>query len=253
MNLLQVTHLSKAFGGVQAVQNVSLALQAGELLALIGPNGAGKSTTFNMVGGQLAPDSGQVWLNGQDITGLPPRAVWRRGVGRTFQVAQTFATLTVAENVQMALLSADRRIFHWWLRATAHRRSDALALLAQVGMDAQADRPCSELAYGDVKRVELAMALAHNPLLLLMDEPTAGMAPGERVALMQLTRQIARQRRMGVLFTEHSMDVVFGQADRVAVLVRGQLLAEGTPQAIRADARVQQAYLGTGLVLEKQK
>ncbi|MDI9856556.1 ABC transporter ATP-binding protein [Comamonas sp. 17RB] len=253
MNLLQVTNLSKAFGGVQAVQNVSLALQAGELLALIGPNGAGKSTTFNMVGGQLAPDSGQVWLNGQDITGLPPRAVWRRGVGRTFQVAQTFATLTVAENVQMALLSADRRIFHWWLRATAHRRSDALALLAQVGMDAQADRPCSELAYGDVKRVELAMALAHNPLLLLMDEPTAGMAPGERVALMQLTRQIARQRRMGVLFTEHSMDVVFGQADRVAVLVRGQLLAEGTPQAIRADARVQQAYLGTGLVLEKQK
>ncbi len=221
MNLLQVTNLSKAFGGVQAVQNVSLALQAGELLALIGPNGAGKSTTFNMVGGQLAPDSGQVLLNGQDITGLPPRAVWRRGVGRTFQVAQTFATLTVAENVQMALLSADR--------------------------------PCSELAYGDVKRVELAMALAHNPQLLLMDEPTAGMAPGERVALMQLTRQIARQRRMGVLFTEHSMDVVFGQADRVAVLVRGQLLAEGTPQAIRADARVQQAYLGTGLVLEKQK
>ncbi|WP_291591046.1 ABC transporter ATP-binding protein [Comamonas sp. UBA7528] len=253
MSLLQVTHLSKAFGGVQAVQNVSLLLQAGELLALIGPNGAGKSTTFNMVGGQLAPDSGQVRLNGQDITGLPPRAVWRRGVGRTFQVAQTFATLTVAENVQMALLSADRSIFHWWRRATAHRRSDALALLAQVGMDAQADRPCSELAYGDVKRVELAMALAHSPQLLLMDEPTAGMAPGERVALMQLTRQIARQRRMGVLFTEHSMDVVFGQADRVAVLVRGQLLAEGTPQAIRADARVQQAYLGTGLVLEKQK
>ena len=253
MNLLQVTNLSKAFGGVQAVQNVSLALQAGELLALIGPNGAGKSTTFNMVGGQLAPDSGQVWLNGQDITGLPPRAVWRRGVGRTFQVAQTFATLTVSENVQMALLSTDRRIFHWWRRATAHRRSDALALLAQVGMDAQADRPCSELAYGDVKRVELAMALAHNPQLLLMDEPTAGMAPGERVALMQLTRQIARQRRMGVLFTEHSMDVVFGQADRVAVLVRGQLLAEGTPQAIRDDARVQQAYLGTGLVLEAQQ
>ncbi|MDH1291451.1 ABC transporter ATP-binding protein [Comamonas terrigena] len=253
MSLLQVTNLSKAFGGVQAVQNVSLLLQAGELLALIGPNGAGKSTTFNMVGGQLAPDSGQVWLNGQDITGLPPRAVWRRGVGRTFQVAQTFATLTVAENVQMALLSADRSIFHWWTRATAHRRSDALALLEQVGMDAHADRPCSELAYGDVKRVELAMALAHNPQLLLMDEPTAGMAPGERVALMQLTRQIARQRRMGVLFTEHSMDVVFGQADRVAVLVRGQLLAEGTPQAIRADARVQQAYLGTGLVLEKQR
>lgn len=253
MSLLQVDNISKAFGGVKAVQVVSFSLQAGELLALIGPNGAGKSTTFNMVGGQLAPDSGRVLLNGQPITGLPPRAIWRRGVGRTFQIAQTFTSLTVVENVQMALLSADRKIFSWWPRAAAHRRSDALALLAQVNMEAQADRPCSELAYGDVKRVELAMALAHDPQLLLMDEPTAGMAPGERVALMQLTRQIAQARKMGVLFTEHSMDVVFGQADRVAVLVRGQLLAEGTPQAIRDDARVQQAYLGTGLVLEKVK
>lgn len=253
MSLLQVESISKAFGGVKAVQNVSFSLEAGELLALIGPNGAGKSTSFNMVGGQLTPDSGQVLLNGKPITGLPPRAIWRLGVGRTFQIAQTFASLTVVENVQMALLSADRKIFSWWPRAAAHRRSDAVALLAQVNMDAQADRACSELAYGDVKRVELAMALAHNPQLLLMDEPTAGMAPGERVALMQLTRQIARARQMGVLFTEHSMDVVFGQADRVAVLVRGQLLAEGTPQQIRDDERVQQAYLGTGLVLEKQK
>ena len=253
MSLLQVQNISKAFGGVKAVQNVSFSLQAGELLALIGPNGAGKSTTFNMVGGQLVPDSGEVLLNGKPITGLPPRDVWRRGVGRTFQIAQTFASLTVAENVQMALLSANRKIFSWWPRAASHRRGDALALLAQVDMQAQADRPCSALAYGDVKRVELAMALAHDPQLLLMDEPTAGMAPGERVALMQLTREIARQRQMGVLFTEHSMDVVFGQADRIAVLVRGKLLAEGTPQAIRDDARVQQAYLGTGLVLEKQK
>ena len=253
MSLLQVQNISKAFGGVKAVQNVSFSLQAGELLALIGPNGAGKSTTFNMVGGQLVPDSGEVLLNGKPITGLPPRDVWRRGVGRTFQIAQTFASLTVAENVQMALLSANRKIFSWWPRAASHRRDDALALLAQVDMQAQADRPCSALAYGDVKRVELAMALAHDPQLLLMDEPTAGMAPGERVALMQLTREIARQRQMGVLFTEHSMDVVFGQADRIAVLVRGKLLAEGTPQAIRDDARVQQAYLGTGLVLEKQK
>ncbi|MEF9947113.1 MAG: ABC transporter ATP-binding protein [Comamonas sp.] len=253
MSLLQIQNISKAFGGVKAVQNVSFSLQAGELLALIGPNGAGKSTTFNMVGGQLAPDSGAVLLNGQPITGLPPRTIWRRGVGRTFQIAQTFTSLTVAENVQMALLSADRKIFSWWPLAASHRRAEALALLEQVGMTAQADRPCSALAYGDVKRVELAMALAHAPQLLLMDEPTAGMAPGERVALMQLARRIAQERQMGVLFTEHSMDVVFGQADRVAVLVRGQLLAEGTPQTIRADERVQQAYLGTGLVLEKQK
>ena len=248
--LLQVHNICKSFGGVQAVRGVSFTLQAGEMLALIGPNGAGKSTTFNMVGGQLTPDSGQVLLHGENIAGLPPRAIWRKGVGRTFQIAQTFASLTVVENVQMTLLSHDRRIFAWWPRANAHRRADALALLDQVGMAAQADRACSELAYGDVKRVELAMALAHNPQLLLMDEPTAGMAPGERVALMQLTRDLAQQRRMGVLFTEHSMDVVFGQADRVAVLVRGQLLAQGTPQQVRDDERVQQAYLGTGLVLE---
>lgn len=248
--LLQVQNICKSFGGVQAVRGVSFTLQAGEMLALIGPNGAGKSTTFNMVGGQLTPDSGQMLLHGENIAGLPPRAIWRKGVGRTFQIAQTFASLTVVENVQMALLSHDRRIFAWWPRANAHRRADALALLEQVGMAAQADRACSELAYGDVKRVELAIALAHDPKLLLMDEPTAGMAPGERVALMQLTRDLALQRRMGVLFTEHSMDVVFGQADRVAVLVRGQLLAQGTPQQVRDDERVQQAYLGTGLVLE---
>lgn len=249
--LLQVQAISKSFGGVQAVREVSFSLHAGEMLALIGPNGAGKSTTFNMVGGQLTPDAGSVLLHGDNIAGLAPRAIWRKGVGRTFQIAQTFASLTVVENVQMALLSHDRRIFSWWPRAGHHRRHDALALLEQVGMAAQADRACSELAYGDVKRVELAIALAHDPKLLLMDEPTAGMAPGERVALMQLTRQLAQQRRMGVLFTEHSMDVVFGQADRVAVLVRGKLLAQGTPQQVREDERVQQAYLGTGLVLEK--
>ena len=247
MSLLQVQGLRKSFGGVQAVQSVSFALQAGELLALIGPNGAGKSTTFNLVGGQLLPDAGRVLLQGQDITGLAPRAVWRRGVGRTFQIAQTFASFNVLQNVQMALLSHDRHAWRWWRRADAHRPQDALALLEQVGMAAQAQRPCSALAYGDVKRVELAMALAHAPALLLMDEPTAGMAPAERLALMQLVQRIARERRMGVLFTEHSMDVVFGLADRVAVLVRGQLLAEGTPQQIQDDARVQAAYLGTEL------
>ena len=159
--------------------------------------------------------------------------------------------LNMSNMPQMALLSNGHRVYNLWRRAADYQRDEAITLLAQVGMAEQADRPCSELAYGDVKRVELAMALAHAPRLLLMDEPTAGMAPAERVELMQLTRRIARERQMGVLFTEHSMDVVFGQADRVAVLVRGKLLAQGTPQEIRDDERVQQAYLGTGLVLEK--
>ncbi|MCT9811373.1 ABC transporter ATP-binding protein [Acidovorax sp. Be4] len=249
--MLQVTGLHKAFGGVRAVDDVSFSLEKGELLALIGPNGAGKSTTFNLVGGQLAPDSGSVRLAGREMAGLTPRAVWRLGVGRTFQIAATFASLSVLENVQMALLSADGRVFSFWRRAADHRRADALALLESVGMAAQAERPCSALAYGDVKRVELAMALAHAPQLLLMDEPTAGMAPAERVALMTLTKQLARERQMGVLFTEHSMDVVFGQADRVLVLVRGRLLAEGRPEDIQRNARVQQAYLGSGRILGK--
>ncbi len=246
MSLLQVTGLGKSFGGVRAVDGIDLALEAGELLALIGPNGAGKSTTFNMVGGQLPADRGQVLLSGQPLLGRTPRQIWRMGVGRTFQIAETFVSFTVVENVQMALLSADRRLFSMWRRAARHRRSEALELLEQVGMREQADRPCRQLAYGDVKRVELAMALAHDPRVLLMDEPTAGMAPRERQALMALTRRLARERGMGVLFTEHSMDVVFAQADRVIVLARGRLIAEGTPQALRDDPQVQAVYFGTG-------
>ena len=250
MSLLSVRGLGKSFGGNRAVDGVSFELAAGELLAMIGPNGAGKSTTFNMLNGQLEPDTGTATLAGQSLVGLPPRAVWKRGVGRTFQIAQTFASLTVVENVQMALISADDRLFAMWRRASQHRRSDALALLAQVGMDAQAERPCSELAYGDIKRVELAIALANSPKLLLMDEPTAGMAPAERQALMALTKRLVVERSIGVLFTEHSMDVVFAHADRLIVLARGRLIAEGSPAAIRDDPQVQAVYFGSGKTFE---
>jgi branched-chain amino acid transport system ATP-binding protein len=244
--LLQVRDLAKSFGANRAVDGVGFALARGELLAMIGPNGAGKSTTFNMVNGQLRADAGSIRLDGVELVGRAPREIWRLGVGRTFQVAETFASLTVAENVQMALLSADAKLFSMWRRAAAYRRADALALLEQVGMAAQHDRPCSELAYGDVKRVELAMALAYAPRLLLMDEPTAGMAPAERGALMALTKRLVAERGMAVLFTEHSMDVVFAHADRVIVLARGRLIAQGTPAQIRADPVVQQVYLGSG-------
>jgi branched-chain amino acid transport system ATP-binding protein len=251
MTLLAVKQLSKAFGGVKAVDGVSFDLPAGELLALIGPNGAGKTTTFNIVNGQLGADSGSVKLAGQELLGRKPREIWRLGVGRTFQIAETFASLTVVENVQMALLSADAKVFAMWRRAAAHRRDDALALLAQVGMAAQADRPCSELAYGDVKRVELAIAMAHAPKLLLMDEPTAGMAPKERNDLMALTKALVVERGMAVLFTEHSMDVVFGYADRIIVLARGRLIAQGQPAEIRDHPKVQEVYFGTGKTFEK--
>ena len=253
MSLLQVRDLGKSFGGNRAVDGVSFDVAPGELLAMIGPNGAGKSTTFNMVNGQLPADSGSIQLAGQALIGRKPREIWRLGVGRTFQIAETFASLTVLENVQMALISADGRLFSLWRRAGSHRRDDALGLLAQVGMAEQADRPCSVLAYGDVKRVELAIALANRPKLLLMDEPTAGMAPPERHALMALTKRLVVERGLAVLFTEHSMDVVFAHADRVIVLARGRLIAAGSPAQVRDNPQVQAVYFGSGKTFEKAK
>jgi branched-chain amino acid transport system ATP-binding protein len=244
MSLLSVEGLSKSFGGVVAARGVTFAVEAGRLVAVIGPNGAGKSTIFNMIGGQLAPDAGRVLLEGIDITGRPPRVIWRLGVGRTFQVAQTFISMTVRENVQMALLSLHRRTRACWPGTHELYAGEAMQLLERVGMAGDADRPCSELAYGDVKRVELAVALAGAPKLLLMDEPTAGMAPKERTQLMALTAGIARERSVGVLFTEHDMDAVFAHADRILVLVRGEIIAEGRADEVRANARVRQVYLG---------
>ncbi|HZD21038.1 MAG TPA: ABC transporter ATP-binding protein [Burkholderiales bacterium] len=244
--LLEVRGLEKSFGGVRAVAGVSFSLGKSEFLALIGPNGAGKSTCFNMVNGQLAPDAGDVLLGDESIVGLAPREIWRKGVGRTFQVAAIWGSLTVRENVQMALLSHAGELFRFWRPAALRHREQADALLADVGMDAQAQRPARELAYGDVKRVELAVALANRPRLLLMDEPTAGMAPRERNELISLAKRLVRERGISVLFTEHSMDVVFAHADRILVMARGQLIAEGDAREIQADARVQEVYFGTG-------
>jgi branched-chain amino acid transport system ATP-binding protein len=244
MSLLAVEHLDRSFGGVVAAHDVSFAVERGEMLALIGPNGAGKSTVFNMIGGQLRPDRGAVLLDGETVTHVSPQERFRRGIGRTFQIAQAFHSMTVCENVQMALISHHHENRALWTEARQRHRKKAFDLLAQVGMAEAADRPCSELAYGDVKRVELAIALAGEPKLLLMDEPTAGMALRERAALMELTHDIARTRGIGVLFTEHDMDVVFGHASRILVLLRGEIIAAGSPEAIRENARVRQAYLG---------
>jgi branched-chain amino acid transport system ATP-binding protein len=245
MSLLSVEGLEKSFGGVVAARNVTFALDGGVLLAVIGPNGAGKSTIFNMVGGQLRPDRGRIALAGSNITGLPPRRIWRLGVGRTFQIAQTFLSMPVIENVQMALISVAGRTRACWPHAAQLYRAQALELLRRVGVEAEAERPCSELAYGDVKRVELAIALASTPKLLLMDEPMAGMAASERSELMALISGIARERGIGVLFTEHDMDAVFEHADLVLVLVRGEIIARGRPAEVRADARVREIYLGS--------
>jgi branched-chain amino acid transport system ATP-binding protein len=246
VSVLQVRGLSKSFGGVRAVDDVGFTLGEAEFLAMIGPNGAGKTTCFNIINGQLAPDSGEILFAGNNIAGLKPREIWRLGVGRTFQVAATFGSMTVAENVQMALISHAGEVYRLWRPAAALHRERALDLLAQVGMGEAADRPSRELAYGDVKRVELAIALANEPRLLLMDEPTAGMGARERHALIELVKRLVVERDISVLFTEHSMDVVFAFADRIVVLARGRLIADGAAAAIREDAQVREVYFGSG-------
>jgi branched-chain amino acid transport system ATP-binding protein len=241
---LRVEGLRKSFGGVEAVAGVSLALARGEIRALIGPNGAGKSTLFNVLAGQLRADAGAVELDGRPITGLPPHVIARRGVGRTFQITATFATLSALENVQVARLSHRRRTGDPFTPAAGVERERAAALLAEVGLAEHAGRVAGELAYGDLKKLELAIALAGEPTLLLLDEPTAGMASAERASLMALTVAIARERRLTVLFTEHDMDVVFAAADRIVVLHEGRVIADGLPAAVREDRRVQAVYLG---------
>jgi branched-chain amino acid transport system ATP-binding protein len=242
---LSVSGLSKSFDGVDAVRNVSFDVAPGELCALIGPNGAGKTTCFNCINGQLDPDAGRVLLDGVDITGRSPCAIAHAGVGRTFQVAATFASMTVRQNIEVALLSHSGSAFDLLGRASGSRRAEAESLLDRAGILALAERHMATLPYGDAKRVELALALAGNPALLLMDEPTAGMAPRERGALMRVAGEIARHDRVAVLFTEHDMDVVFGHADRVIVLDRGRLIAQGAPEAIRENEAVQAVYLGS--------
>ena len=247
--VLAVSGLSKSWGGVRAVDDVSFAVAPSEMLALIGPNGAGKSTTFNMIGGQLRPDAGRITLAGRAVTGTRPRDLCRLGVGRTFQITETFASMTLRENVQTALLTHRGQTWRFWRDTASHDPAAADRVLALVGLQAQATDPAGILAYGDLKRLELAMALANEPRLLLMDEPTAGMAQAERIALMALVRRLATEQGLAVLFTEHDMDIVFGTADRILVLNRGRLVAEGDAAAIRANPLVQEIYLGGGRVM----
>lgn len=241
---LQVSDLAHSYDGVRAVDGVSFAVAAGEMAALIGPNGAGKSTCFNLINGQIRAREGRVRLDGADITGLSPRKLARAGVARTFQVAAAFSSMTVLENAQTALCAHAGKLWGWWRPAASYFRDEAMHLLARAGVADLAQRPCGALAYGDVKRVELAVALAGKPRLLLLDEPTAGMIPSERRAMMELVRKLTDAGDLAVLFTEHDMDAVFGFADRVLALHFGRLIADGPPAQVRADERVKAVYLG---------
>ncbi|HEY1328263.1 MAG TPA: ATP-binding cassette domain-containing protein [Casimicrobiaceae bacterium] len=241
--LLRVDGIAKTFDGVEALRGVSFTVARGERVALIGPNGAGKTTCFNVIDGQLAPDRGEVHLRDARVDGLVPREIAALGVGRTFQVAATFASMTVRESVAVALCAAGGRDGAL-VGSIESSMPQANALLARLGLGALADAHCASLAYGDAKRVELALALARRPVLLLMDEPTAGAGAAARDAVMRIVADVVRDGEAAVLFTEHDMDVVFAHADRVIVLDEGAIIAEGAPAEIRANPRVQAAYLG---------
>ena len=246
MSLLQVDGVSRRFGSLTAVNDVSMIVEPGELRAVIGPNGAGKTTFFNMISGFLQPSAGRIVFDGDDITTLvPARRVWR-GIARTFQITEVFPELSVRENLRIAVEVAPGYRLRPWISRAANAEVAARVdeLLAMGGLAAARDRLVGELSHGDQRATEIMMALALKPRLLLLDEPTAGMGDQETYAMTQLIHRLHRASGLTIVLIEHDMRVVFHLADRIMVLAEGSVLAEGPPAAIAADERVQAAYLG---------
>jgi branched-chain amino acid transport system ATP-binding protein len=242
--VLEVRGISKRFGGLQALQSVQMQVSPGEFHAIIGPNGAGKSTFFNALTGLLQADEGEIRFEGRSISHLAPHQRTRLGMGRTFQITRVFHAMTVLENVQVALCAHAGQSWNVWRSAGGLHVARAQELLERVGLGEQAARTTRTLAHGDQKRLELAMTLASQPKLLLLDEPTAGMAAQERLAAIQLVHRVASELGISCVFTEHDMAVVFAVASRITVLHQGKVLAVGLPQEVRASPLVQQVYLG---------
>ncbi len=248
MTLLETRDLTKQFGELTAVNEVDLAVGAGESLSIIGPNGAGKSTTVNLITGRLSPTAGTVRFRGTDITGEPPHEIVQRGLSRSFQTASIFPDLTVEENATVAALGA----VHGSFRVNFLRRLDAYdevadraeRTLRDMGLYDQRELPAKSLPYGDKRRLEMALALAGDPDLLFLDEPTAGMSPDETDATVDLIEEIKSERGVTIVLIEHDMEIIFRVSDRIAVLDRGQKIADGPPEQIRDDAAVQESYLG---------
>lgn len=246
--MLEISGLSKSFGGFRAVTNVSLTVKTRQTAAVIGPNGAGKSTLFNLITGHLRADNGTVRLDGRDITGASPHRICRMGIGRSFQRTNIFTKLTVFENLQAAYLVHHRRGTNFWGRSEAYYRDETTRLLNSIGLAGQENTIAGTLSYGNQKQLELGLALASDPQLLLLDEPTAGMSAAETHETIRLLERIAAERDLTLLFTEHDMEVVFSIAEKIAVLHQGMVIAEGTPDVVRADPEVRRVYLGHGLV-----
>jgi branched-chain amino acid transport system ATP-binding protein len=242
--MLEVQGLRKSFDGFIAIDDVSLNVSRGEIAALIGPNGAGKSTLFNLITGHLRPDSGKVRLKGEDITNAPPHRICLMGIGRSFQRTNIFPKLTVFENVQAAFITHRRRGTNFWARSSDLYRDDSVDLLRSLGLLGKADALSGALSHGNQKQVELGIALACDPEILLLDEPTAGMSAAETKETIRLVEHIARERSLTLLFTEHDMEVVFSIAQRIAVLHQGRMIAEGTPAQVQSHAKVRRVYLG---------
>lgn len=242
--ILKTEKLTKAFGGLRAVDKVDLDVQEGDIHAIIGPNGAGKSTFFNLVTHYLDQDEGRVIFKGEDITNLPPHRICKKGVVRCFQRANIYPVLTVAESVQMAVLSQQGRALNMFRPARNMSRSEVADILASTDLSEQADVRGDTLSHGDKKRLELAIALGNRPDILLLDEPTAGMSREETRASMELIKGFRDRMNLTILFTEHDMSVVFGIARRITVLHQGCIIADGVPDKVRSNEEVQQIYLG---------
>jgi branched-chain amino acid transport system ATP-binding protein len=242
--LLQVDSLAKRFGGIVATDDLALTVAAGELHAVIGPNGAGKTTLIAQLSGQLPSDSGRVRFAGNDITVLPMYRRSRLGLARSFQITSLFLDLSVLDNVALAVQAHAGHSFRFWRAARRETalRQPGLAALTRVGLAARADWPASALSHGEHRQLELAMALAGNPRMLLLDEPMAGLGPEESARMVEMLR--ALKREVSILLVEHDMEAVFALADRITVLVYGRVIASGVPEAIRANDEVRQAYLG---------
>ena len=244
--ILKVVEPNRYFGALHATKNVSFEVPDGQIRAIIGPNGAGKSTLMDLITNRTTPSSGKVYFKGEDITGLAPNKIVHKGMTKCFQISKLFNNLTVYENVQIARIEMNRKTFRLFPVKDTYLMEDVVKYLSMVGLEKHMNEVAAYLSYGDQRRLDIAIALAMDPQLLILDEPAAGVAREEAYSLMQLIRDLAKERNMTIIFIEHDMDIVFNYADEISVLQEGELIASGTPDEIKQNAFVKEAYLGGG-------
>ncbi len=244
--ILKVEKLNRYFGALHATRNVSFEIMEGEVRAIIGPNGAGKSTLMDLITNRTVPSSGKVLFLGDDITGLSPDKIVHKGMTKCFQISKLFTSLTVYENVQIARIEMNKKAFSLFPVHDRYLKEEVIRYLSLVGLESKMNEVAAYLSYGDQRRLDIAIALAMDPKLLILDEPAAGVAREEAYTLMQLIRKLAEERNMTIIFIEHDMDIVFNYADVISVLRDGELIASGTPEEIKENQYVQEAYLGGG-------